>query len=129
MCAEAGFEVGIRTVSSGQQDVGPRKCGLVGLGQVAVGMVVVDLGDEVFGETGLTGPVETDLPSETAVGDAGIAEANEFLDVLTHGAVRPHRGVETVEALPQRRRVAEDRSDGGGTVRVGGWEAGRGRHQ
>jgi hypothetical protein len=49
-------------------------------------MVVGDVADELFGETGLTGLVESDLASKAAVGHVGVSKSYEFFDVDGNGA-------------------------------------------
>lgn len=44
-------------------------------------MVIGDVIDEIFGETGLTGLVKADLSSKAAVGHSGVAQPHEFFDV------------------------------------------------
>ena len=44
-------------------------------------MVVGDGADKFFGETGLTGLVESDLTSKAAVGHVGVSEPYELFDV------------------------------------------------
>ncbi len=49
-------------------------------------MIVGDVVDELFGETGLTGLVETDLSSKPAVGHSGVSETHQLLHI---GVNRP----------------------------------------
>jgi hypothetical protein len=49
-------------------------------------MVVGDVTDEFFGETGLTGLVETDLASKATVGHVGVSESYDFFVVHRNGA-------------------------------------------
>ena len=67
--------------SAGEQVVGPSECCLVALREIAVLMIVGDVVDEFFGETGLTGLVETDLSSKPAIGHPGVSETHELLHV------------------------------------------------
>ena len=79
------FVIGFRAPS--QQVVGPRQCHLVLLGQITLLMIVGDVVDEFFGETGLTGLIKSNLASKAAVGDSCIAEPHQFLDVDIYDTV------------------------------------------
>lgn len=99
MGSELCLELGIGCMPAGEQNVGPCQCRLVVVGQATVLMVVVDLGNERFAESGLTGRDESDLASQPAVGDSGVAEPDQFLDVFADLASGPQRRVQAIESL------------------------------
>ena len=45
-------------------------------------MGVVDAGDEIFGESRLTGEIEADVASKAAVGEPRVAHPHRFLQLL-----------------------------------------------
>jgi hypothetical protein len=69
------------------------------LGQIALGVRVVDLGCEIFGETRLTGEREPDVASIAAVGDAGVAQPHDLLEFLVEETATPERAVQLEEGL------------------------------
>ena len=87
MLAKALLELGALFGTAGKQVVGPLECGFVPCGQIAARIVVGDVIDKIFGETGLTGLVEADLASKPAVGDSGVAQPDQLLDVDINPAV------------------------------------------
>lgn len=78
------------------------------LGEIAFVVFVGDVGDPIFGETGLTGTVESNLASKPTVGDSGVAKPDELLDVFADSACRPERRVHTIEAGPKLGIVGQD---------------------
>ena len=73
MHAQPLLQLVVGSAAAGQQRVRPVEGDLVPVRQVAFCVLIVDAADEVFGETGLTGLVETDLLSEAAIGDPGVS--------------------------------------------------------
>lgn len=92
-------------------------------------VVVVDAVDKVFAKTGLTGSVEPDLASKPAIGDPGVAEANQLLHVFADGPIAPQGGVHLVEASAELWMVAEHGPDRRRLTVDGRWEHGGSGHQ
>jgi len=73
---------------------------------VVIGNVV----NKVFGETGLTGLVKSDLSSKAAVGHSCIAKSHQFLHVDIDGASGPESGIHLVERGSHLRAMGHDAS-------------------
>jgi hypothetical protein len=116
MPPQSSFELAIRSVASGQQNVGPSQSRFVGIGQVALLMIVFDLGNKILGETGLTGLVESNLSSKPAVCDPGITKTNQFFDVFANRSTSPERGVHLIESSPKLWGVGHDRTNRGRAI-------------
>lgn len=69
------------------------------LGEVALCVGVVDLGCEILGETRLTGEREPDVASIPAVGDAGVSQPHDLLQLLVEATVAPEGPVQLEERL------------------------------
>ena len=65
-------------------------------------MGVVDASNEVFGEPRLTGEIEADVASKSAVGEPRVAHPHRFLQLLFEDAITPEGAVQLAE------RVAKD---------------------
>jgi hypothetical protein len=78
------------------------------LRKIALGVVVVDLSSEILGETRLTGERETDVASIAAVGDAGVTESYDLLELLVEATVAPEGSVQLEERLAGARSCGEE---------------------
>jgi hypothetical protein len=113
---QSNFELAIGSVASGQQNVGPSQSRFVGIGQVALLMIVFDLGNKILGETGLTGLVESNLSSKPAVSDPSITKTDQFFDVFANRSARPEGGVHLIESSSKLWGIGHDRTNGGRAI-------------
>ncbi len=100
MCAEPSLEGRVWGAATIEDDIGPCQRRPVVLREVTVLVIVGDFGNQFLAESGLTGRDESDLLSQSAVGDSGVAQPHQFLDVFSDGSPGPQGGVEAIEAAP-----------------------------
>lgn len=88
--------------TAGEEHVSPSESSLVVIGQRAPAVGIVDRCHEVFGETGLTGRIETDLTSKPAVVYLRIPQAHRLFDVNADDAGTEQRAIHGVEGSSDR---------------------------
>jgi hypothetical protein len=70
---------------------------------------VVDAGDEILGQSSLTGEIEADVSSKGTVGEPGVAHPHRLFELLLEDAVAPERAVQLAKGFAQRRSIGEHR--------------------